>query len=260
VALVHPSAHDVGSLVAPARGLSPFDNLRSSLLVTLPQLRAWQDRHVAAVAELSSQPDGDELDNKRMTGLIVSLIKSLLGAAILTLSSGLASVSDSPWITLPGAVVMMFFAAMSAHTYVLIGKCCDEMGASSYTELWSLTVSPGTAYIPTTACLAFTAVLCQIYCIIVRDMLVPACVRRTPHALLYTCHIQCSGKPRSMKTVYQTQQMLLSVNRRCFLTLSASREAWRRESCISWQWAVCSCPCACCARSPESHMLRAPDS
>jgi amino acid permease len=124
--------------------------------------------------------EGGPLYDEQMMGMMLSLIKSLLGAAVLTLSGGLASVSNSPYICVPGVFVLVLFAAMSAHTFSLVGKCCHELDASSYTELWALTVSPETAWIPTVACMCFTATLCQIYCVIVRDMLVRLLNYTTP--------------------------------------------------------------------------------
>mmetsp|Transcript_40506 Transcript_40506/g.127552 ORF Transcript_40506/g.127552 Transcript_40506/m.127552 type:complete len:304 (-) Transcript_40506:449-1360(-) len=43
--------------------------------------------------------------------------------------------------------------------------------ANSYTELWSKTVSPKTAWMPNTACFTFTWLCCAMYTIIIRDML-----------------------------------------------------------------------------------------
>ncbi|EKX54356.1 hypothetical protein GUITHDRAFT_99838 [Guillardia theta CCMP2712] len=86
-------------------------------------------------------------------------------------SGGLAQVTNAPWMSAPAGALCMLFAIFSAHTYSLLGLCCQMLHANSYTELWSKTVSPKTAWMPNTACFTFTWLCCAMYTIIIRDML-----------------------------------------------------------------------------------------
>ncbi len=94
--------------------------------------------------------------------LAVMLVKALMGSSCLTLAGGLAGFSDSKRALLPGAALTFGCALLSAYTYSLVGTCCDEMGVEGYTQLWSKTISARSAWIPTTGCVAFSAIACQV--------------------------------------------------------------------------------------------------
>jgi len=136
-----------------------------------------------------------QLYDEQMVGLILSLVKALLGSSILTLSAGLSNISDRKAVAVMGLCSTVFFAGLSAYTYTLIGECCYELGASSYTELWSETISDSSAWIPTAACLMFTEVALFVYTVIIRDMLSALAVffQLSPYLLRREVHLGLMG-------------------------------------------------------------------
>jgi len=133
-------------------------------------------RHIPkAVGDSAAQGKGGQfalepIFDAASISLMVTLVKTLLGSSILTLSGGLAVVTDVKLAWIPAVLTAMAFALLSAYTYCLIGTCCHEIGATSYNDLWSLTISASSAWIPTTACVAFSAIACQVYTIVMRDI------------------------------------------------------------------------------------------
>ena len=106
-----------------------------------------------------------------MRQLTVMLVKTLVGSSVLTLSGGVAGMTNLKWAWVPASIVTMIFALASAYTYCMVGKCCNEIGVDGYTDLWSTTISPGSAWIPTVGCIAYSAISCQVYLIVMRDTL-----------------------------------------------------------------------------------------
>ena len=142
---------------------------------------------VAATANAADSQAAEEcaprIFDDQMTALTVQVLKSLMGSSIFMLSGGLAGVTNVKWAWIPASAVTMSFALVSAYTYCLVGACCDETGAQTYTDLWSKTISPSSAWLPTTGCAAFTAIACQVYTIVMRDItaqLITACTMTLP--------------------------------------------------------------------------------
>jgi len=147
---------------APPRGRPPL----------VPDLRRVVSfRHIPDAAAASSPDAEPRLFDAQMAALTVQVLKALMGSSMFMLSGGLAGVTNIKWAWIPAAFVTMCFALMSAYTYCLVGVSCEATGAQTYTELWSKTMSPSSAWIPTTGCAVFTAIACQVYTIVMRDIL-----------------------------------------------------------------------------------------
>lgn len=59
--------------------------------------------------------------------------------------------------------------ALSAYTFVLIGRSCSETKAESYEQSWARTVGQKTAWLPAGACVATCFAGCLAYSIIIGD-------------------------------------------------------------------------------------------
>lgn len=102
---------------------------------------------------------------------MVNLVKSFLGAGILTLPSGLATVSGHTGAAGPATVLIAIFATLSAYCFILIGRICEATGASTYEEAWARTISRQTSWLPWLAVVAKTHLSCVSYLMILGDCL-----------------------------------------------------------------------------------------
>jgi sodium-coupled neutral amino acid transporter 11 len=75
-----------------------------------------------------------------------NLAKSIIGAGVLSLPSGIAFFSSSPAALLPAGLILTVMGLVAAYTFSLIGKACAEHNATTFQEAWSKSVSPGTAW------------------------------------------------------------------------------------------------------------------
>ena len=127
--------------------------------------RQVSTRHIGLEQEATLEGEGKNhapLMDAQLRALTITLVKTLLGSSILTLTGGLAGATDVKWAWIPGSVVTMAFALTSAYTYCIVGACCNELGATSYSDLWAKTISARSAWVPTTGCVAFAAIACQV--------------------------------------------------------------------------------------------------
>jgi amino acid permease len=82
-----------------------------------------------------------------MASSIFSLSKSIVGMGVLALPAGLAYINPNPSavsVATAGALVVLF-GLMGAYSFSLIGELCEEHQCSTFTELWSKTVSASSA-------------------------------------------------------------------------------------------------------------------
>jgi amino acid permease len=75
-----------------------------------------------------------------------NLAKSIIGAGVLALPSGVAFFSESPKALVPGITICTVMGLLAAYTFSLIGKACEQHNATSFQEAWAKSVDPKTAW------------------------------------------------------------------------------------------------------------------
>jgi amino acid permease len=75
-----------------------------------------------------------------------NLAKSIIGAGVLSLPSGVAFFSDAPMALLPAIAICSIMGLVAGYTFSLIGKACEQHNATSFQEAWAKSVSPKTAW------------------------------------------------------------------------------------------------------------------
>jgi amino acid permease len=75
-----------------------------------------------------------------------NLAKSIIGAGVLSLPSGVAFFSDAPMALLPAIAICSVMGLVAGYTFSLIGKACEQHNATSFQEAWAKSVSPKTAW------------------------------------------------------------------------------------------------------------------
>lgn len=74
----------------------------------------------------------DSGDGASIATSVFNLANNVAGAGILTLAAGKAT--GTGWI--PSVVICIALAAVSSHTFALVGKSCEMTGLDSFKDLW----------------------------------------------------------------------------------------------------------------------------
>ncbi|CAN0353542.1 unnamed protein product, partial [Ectocarpus sp. 13 AM-2016] len=70
---------------------------------------------------------------------------------------------------IPASLIIAALGAVSAYTFVLIGRSCAETNAESYEQSWARTVGQRSAWVPAGACVATCFAGCLAFTIIIGD-------------------------------------------------------------------------------------------
>lgn len=82
-----------------------------------------------------------------MANEIFNLVKSIIGAGVLSLPAGIAAFGNAPSALLPAIFLVAFMGSISAYTFSIIARVCSRTGASSYADAWDKTRGRGTSWI-----------------------------------------------------------------------------------------------------------------
>lgn len=155
------------------------------------KLIAWKRRTAGAATAGGAEPE--QLSSVGQSS--VNLVKNIVGSGMLSLPAGVAAYSASPKGLVPALACALLLALLSAYGFVLTGDACKRTEESSYAGAWAKTVSPGTTWLPTVACLAKASIGCISFSMILGDCLAlilrpmglpPAISTRSPAMLAIT--------------------------------------------------------------------------
>ena len=72
--------------------------------------------------------------------LVFNLVKSIVGAGVLSLPYGVAAFGNAPSALFPAVALITILGALSGYTFGLIGRICQKTGTESYSDAWDATV------------------------------------------------------------------------------------------------------------------------
>mmetsp|Transcript_53807 Transcript_53807/g.106138 ORF Transcript_53807/g.106138 Transcript_53807/m.106138 type:complete len:483 (+) Transcript_53807:102-1550(+) len=98
-----------------------------------------------------------------------NLAKSVIGAGVLSLPSGVAFLADEPSALVPAAALCTLFGIVAAYSFSAIGRICKENNAQSFQEAWEKLVSPNSAWLISGSITALCFLASLAYCIIMGD-------------------------------------------------------------------------------------------
>ena len=75
-----------------------------------------------------------------MPNLVFNLVKSIVGAGVLSLPYGVAAFGNAPSALVPAIALITVLGILSGYTFGLIGRICQKTGTESYSEAWDVTV------------------------------------------------------------------------------------------------------------------------
>jgi len=118
----------------------------------------------------SSSTTGEAGSGKAsMTNLTFNLVKSIVGAGVLSLPAGIAVFGSAPSALIPAVILITVIGALSGYGFALIGRVCSYTGSTSYREAWEKTIGAKTSIIPAAACTVKTCVATLAYSMILAD-------------------------------------------------------------------------------------------
>jgi amino acid permease len=100
---------------------------------------------------------------------IFNLVKSIVGAGVLSLPYGIATLGSSQSAALPAVLLMMLLGLCSGYGFGLIGRVCGLTQRASYTAAWAASVSPQTQWLPALAVTSKTLCANLAYSMILAD-------------------------------------------------------------------------------------------
>ena len=104
-----------------------------------------------------------------MSSLTFNLVKSIVGAGVLSLPAGISAFGNAPSAMIPAVLLISSIGSLSAYGFSLIGRVCAYTGSTSYREAWEKSINKETGIIPAWSCTIKTAFASLAYSMILAD-------------------------------------------------------------------------------------------
>ena len=114
--------------------------------------KACSTKGLHMTATTADETDSPSEGKATMSDLIFNLIKSIVGAGVLSLPAGIAAFGDAPSAVIPASFLIASIGGLSAYGFSLIGRVCYYTGTNSYRDAWSESISKKTSIIPAASC------------------------------------------------------------------------------------------------------------
>uniref|UniRef100_A0A7S2ESF5 Amino acid transporter transmembrane domain-containing protein n=1 Tax=Trieres chinensis TaxID=1514140 RepID=A0A7S2ESF5_TRICV len=116
-----------------------------------PACRRLRSAHAETALSTATAAEGDDSSSGEGTATIpaeiFNLVKSIVGAGVLSLPAGIAAFASSPSAIVPAAALIASIGGLSAYTFSMIARVCKNTGATSYADAWDRTRGTKTAWI-----------------------------------------------------------------------------------------------------------------
>jgi len=163
-------------LLSPGKTVSSF-TVPSQQLMMRRRPGGAHPANAASVREqrrrskLVSEQDNQGSGTASIPNLTTSLVKSIVGSGVLALPAGVATLGDSPTanVIVPAILLIAIIGIINAYFFSLIGRVCDQTGATGYREAWELTMGEETSQWVAVTVAFKTALSCLAFSIIVAD-------------------------------------------------------------------------------------------
>ena len=156
------------TLAASASALSFPRPRLAPKLAGAPKLRTSVRVATAAVDEPEAPKAVAAPAGSVSTGTI-NLVKSIVGAGVLSLPAGVGAFADSKAAVLPAAAILIALGAASAYSFSVLGRVCAAYDVDTYKDAWAKSVGEKSAWVVTACCTFTPALACLSYSIIMGD-------------------------------------------------------------------------------------------
>jgi len=140
---------EADAFVSPSCGFAKELQKTSRVIFTSRQrATSWNSNDALAMtggdgAEAVSTCEG----TATVSDEVFNLVKSIVGAGVLSLPAGIAAFGNAPSALIPATLLTTVIGAISAYTFMLIARVCKMTGATSYSDAWDKTRGAKTAWI-----------------------------------------------------------------------------------------------------------------
>lgn len=83
---------------------------------------------------------------------VFNLIKSIVGAGVLSLPAGVVAFGNAPSAMIPAVILIAVMGVISAYTFALIGRVSKSTNTMSYADAWDVSVGKSTSWIIAFSC------------------------------------------------------------------------------------------------------------
>jgi sodium-coupled neutral amino acid transporter 11 len=123
---------------------------------------------------------------------VFNLAKTILGAGILSLPSGVAAFTDNVSGLVPATGLLLAMGLISAYSFASIGRACNQHNSRSFADAWAKSVGPRSAVVISSvitfktffSCLAFSIIIGDSFSSIFKSFGLPALMTSRTNVIL----------------------------------------------------------------------------
>ena len=159
------------SAFAPANTVPAVNEMKTSNVMPLNVRAGGSKLQMAAASAAMEKPsEGNSSGGEgTMSALTFNLVKSIVGAGVLSLPAGIAAFGNAPSAIVPAVALITAFGGLSAYSFSLIGRICAWTNSNSYTQAWENSVGKASSNIPSISCTFMTVCATLAYSMILAD-------------------------------------------------------------------------------------------
>lgn len=149
----------------------PKINKQNSAILRTPLRQVGPQPTGLPLHSVVANHSGEEVEggDATISTSIFNLAKSIIGAGVLSLPSGVAFFSSDPKALIPSSIICAVFGLAAAYSFSSIGKVCRDTKSKSFQEAWANTVNPKTAWMISASITAMCFLASLAYSIIIGD-------------------------------------------------------------------------------------------
>jgi amino acid permease len=83
---------------------------------------------------------------------VFNLVKSIVGAGVLSLPAGIAAMGNAPSVLIPASVLIGCIGLLSGYTFSMIGRVCSMTNSRSFAQAWDRTVGEDSSWMIAFSC------------------------------------------------------------------------------------------------------------
>mmetsp|Transcript_40319 Transcript_40319/g.59256 ORF Transcript_40319/g.59256 Transcript_40319/m.59256 type:complete len:488 (+) Transcript_40319:83-1546(+) len=125
------------------RTLAEKPRTKPSLAKSIVDKHSTTTLHMSGGGEATNENEG----TATIPNEVFNLVKSIVGAGVLSLPAGIAAFGNAPSALIPATILIAAIGAISAYTFSMIARVCAYTGANSYADAWDKTRGTSTAWI-----------------------------------------------------------------------------------------------------------------
>jgi len=116
-----------------------------------------------------SGDDAADIQLSTISETTVNMAKNAIGFGVFSLPAGMAMLSGNMSAVGLLLAIMVAVGGLCAYTALLIGEVCEAVGASTYSEAWAKTLSPGSSWLVDLAVIGTSFIPCIAYSMVLGD-------------------------------------------------------------------------------------------